>query len=73
MGGTRALCLATIDVLEGAMRDLRRTRTPGELEMGLPRSCQISSSHTSTRSDSALSPRSVLLQTRDLDVPGVSV
>jgi hypothetical protein len=35
MGGTRALCLATIDVLEGNMRDLRRTRTYQELECGL--------------------------------------
>jgi hypothetical protein len=35
MGGTRALCLATIDVLEGNMRDLRQTRTYGELEWGL--------------------------------------
>jgi hypothetical protein len=32
MGGTRALCLATIDVLEGNMRELRQTRTQGELE-----------------------------------------
>src|SRR5947209_14615463 len=35
MGGTRALCLATIDVLEGNMRDLRQTRTYRELEWGL--------------------------------------
>jgi hypothetical protein len=35
MGGTRALCLATIDVLEGNMRELRQTRTQGELEVGL--------------------------------------
>jgi hypothetical protein len=35
MGGTRALCLATIDVLEGNMRDLRQTRTDRELEWGL--------------------------------------
>jgi hypothetical protein len=35
MGGTRALCLATIDVLEANMRDLRQTRTSGELEWGL--------------------------------------
>jgi hypothetical protein len=35
MGGTRALCLATIDVLEGNMRDLRQTRTQLELEVGL--------------------------------------
>ena len=34
MGGTRALCLATIDVLEGNMRDLRQTRTHQELEWG---------------------------------------
>ncbi|MGO9954998.1 MAG: hypothetical protein ACLP50_03325 [Solirubrobacteraceae bacterium] len=34
MGGTRALCLATIDVLEGNMRELRQTRTPWELEWG---------------------------------------
>jgi hypothetical protein len=37
MGGTRALCLATIDVLEGNMRDLRRARTYWELEWGLTR------------------------------------
>ena len=35
MGGTRALCLATIDVLEGNMRDLRQTRTYRELEWRL--------------------------------------
>jgi hypothetical protein len=35
MGGTRALCLATIDVLEGNMRELRQTRTRRELESGL--------------------------------------
>jgi hypothetical protein len=35
MGGTRALCLATIDVLEGNMRELRQTRTSGELQWGL--------------------------------------
>jgi hypothetical protein len=35
MGGTRALCLATIDVLEGNMRELRQTRTRGELDVGL--------------------------------------
>ena len=34
MGGTRALSLATIDVLEGNMRDLRQTRTHQELEWG---------------------------------------
>jgi hypothetical protein len=35
MGGTRALCLATIDVLEGNMRELRRTRTEQELNVGM--------------------------------------
>ena len=35
MGGTRAYCLATIDVLEGNMRELRQTRTPRELQSGL--------------------------------------
>jgi hypothetical protein len=35
MGGTRAFCLATIDVLEGNMRELRQTRTSGELRSGL--------------------------------------
>lgn len=35
MGGTRALCLATIDVREGNMRDLRHTRAYGELEVAL--------------------------------------
>src|SRR3981081_4577945 len=35
MGGARALCLATIDVLEGNMRDLRLRRTSVEPEWGL--------------------------------------
>jgi hypothetical protein len=35
MGGTRALCLATIDVLEGNIRELRQTRTSAELQWGL--------------------------------------
>ena len=35
MGGARALCLATIDVLEGNVRELRQTRTSGELQSGL--------------------------------------
>jgi hypothetical protein len=35
MGGARALCLATIDVLEGNIRELRQTRTSGELRSGL--------------------------------------
>ncbi len=35
MGGTRALCLATIDVLEGNMRELRQARTYRELGWGL--------------------------------------
>jgi hypothetical protein len=35
MGGTRALCLATIDVLEGNMRELRKPRTDRELHWGL--------------------------------------
>lgn len=35
MGGTRAFCLATIDMLEGNMRELRQTRTSGELRWGL--------------------------------------
>lgn len=34
MGGTRALSLATIDVLEGTGRDLRRHHTDLELEWG---------------------------------------
>ena len=34
MGGARALSLATIDVLEGTGRDLRRHRTDAELEWG---------------------------------------
>ena len=34
MGGTRALCLATIDVLEGNLRELHQTRTSGELRWG---------------------------------------
>jgi hypothetical protein len=36
MGGTRALSLATIDVLEDAGRDLRRSRTEWELQSGRP-------------------------------------
>jgi hypothetical protein len=35
MGGTRALCLATVDVLEGNMRELLQTRTQGELSVGI--------------------------------------
>jgi hypothetical protein len=35
MGGTRALCLATIDVLEGNIRELRQTRTELELNAGM--------------------------------------
>jgi hypothetical protein len=34
MGGARALSLATIDVLEGSGRDLRRHHTDGELAWG---------------------------------------
>jgi hypothetical protein len=34
MGGARALSLATIDVLEGTGRDLRRHHTDGELAWG---------------------------------------
>lgn len=34
MGGTRALSLATIDVLESTGRDLRWSRTERELEFG---------------------------------------
>jgi hypothetical protein len=34
MGGARALSLATIDVLEGAQRDLRRHHTEAEIEFG---------------------------------------
>ena len=36
MGGTRAACLATIDVLEGTMRDLRQSQSQQELEWGAP-------------------------------------
>lgn len=36
MGGTRALSLATIDVLEDTGRDLRRSRTERELPSGRP-------------------------------------
>jgi hypothetical protein len=35
MGGARACSLATIDVLEGTGRDLRRHRSDGELGRGL--------------------------------------
>ena len=37
MGGTRALSLASIDVLEGTGRDLRRHHTDAELARGLPK------------------------------------
>ena len=36
MGGTRALSLATIDVLENSGRDLRSSRTRWELQSGHP-------------------------------------
>jgi hypothetical protein len=36
MGGARALSLASIDVLEGTGRDLRRHHTDAELAWGLP-------------------------------------
>jgi hypothetical protein len=36
MGGTRAACLATIDVLEADMRDLGRNQTQQELDWGTP-------------------------------------
>lgn len=35
MGGTRALSLATIDVLEDTQRDLRWRHTEAEIELGL--------------------------------------
>ncbi|MHB1570022.1 MAG: hypothetical protein ACYC0H_12575, partial [Solirubrobacteraceae bacterium] len=35
MGGARALSLASIDVLEGTGRDLRRHRSDQELALGL--------------------------------------
>lgn len=34
MGGTRALSLAALDVLEGSGRDLRRQHTEAEIAMG---------------------------------------
>lgn len=47
MGGTRALSLATIDVLEDTGRDLRWSRTGWELETGDPdRSQRGTSSET---------------------------
>lgn len=36
MGGARALSLASVDVLDGSGRDLRRARTDLELAWGLP-------------------------------------
>jgi len=36
MGGTRAACLATIDVLEGNLRDPRQSQTQQELHWGTP-------------------------------------
>jgi hypothetical protein len=37
MGGTRALSLASIDVLDGTGRDLRRHHSDAELAWGLPK------------------------------------
>ena len=36
MGGTRALCLATIDVLDGTMREPRQSQSLQELDWGTP-------------------------------------
>ena len=36
MGGTRAVCLATIDVLEGSMRDPRQSQSLQERDWGTP-------------------------------------
>ena len=42
MGGTRALSLASIDVLDGSGRDLRRHHTDAELVRGLPKEADAS-------------------------------
>ena len=66
--------MATIDVLEGNMRDLRQTRTYRELEWGLTPELSDVELAQSTPSDSAPpQPRGSLLQTPDLNVPRVSV
>ena len=73
MGGTRALCLATIDVLEGNMRDLRQTRTHRELEWGLtPELSDVELAQEHSLRLRATTTGGRLLQTPDLD-PGVSV
>jgi hypothetical protein len=41
MGGTRAVCLATIDVLEGTMRDPRQSQTQQELDWGTPEGSDV--------------------------------
>jgi hypothetical protein len=73
MGGTRALSLATIDVLEGNMRDLRQTRTHQELEWGsTPELSDIELAQEHSLRLRATTTGGGLLQTPDLD-PGASV
>ncbi|WP_249020536.1 hypothetical protein [Conexibacter sp. S30A1] len=48
MGGTRAMCLATIDVLEGNMRDPRLSQSLQESHWGSPKpdSIQLEQEHS---------------------------
>jgi hypothetical protein len=74
MGGARALCLATIDVLEGNIRELRQTRTSGELRSGLtPELSDVELAQEHSLRLRAITAGGGLRQTPDLNVPGVSV
>jgi hypothetical protein len=74
MGGTRALCLATIDVLEGNMRELRQTRTSGELEWGLtPELSDVELAQEHSLRLRATTTKGQPPSDADLNVPGVSI
>jgi hypothetical protein len=74
MGGTRALCLATIDVLEGNMRELRQTGTQGELKMGLtPELSDVELAQEHSLRLRATKAEGWPPSDADLNVPGVSV
>ena len=45
MGGTRAVCLAAIDVLEGTMRDPRHSQTQQERDWGTPDRSDVQVAH----------------------------
>jgi hypothetical protein len=55
MGGTRAMCLATIDVLEGNMRDPRLSQSLQESRWDTPKpdSIQLEQEHSLRRSATA--------------------